>query len=65
MERTNPLAHLSAQIQGGADTALQLRFVLMQAIAGALISSVRFTLTFGVVGSVDATNETRRKQHAN
>ena len=44
----NPLAKLSAEIQGGTDTSLHIRFIFMQALSGALIISVWFAIASGV-----------------
>ncbi len=50
VELSNPLTHLRyAKFEGLADTSLQIRFVLMQALSGALTAAVWFTLAFGVV----------------
>jgi hypothetical protein len=52
-ERANPLQHLyHAKIQGLADTSLQIRFIFMQALSGALIGAMWFAIAAGVVALV-------------
>lgn len=44
----NPLARLSAEIQGATDTSLQIRFIFVQSLSGALIIAMWFSIAWGV-----------------
>lgn len=44
----NPLAKMSAEIQGGTDTSLHIRFIFIQGVSGALIIAVWFAIASGV-----------------
>lgn len=46
--KANPIRELQAQIEGVANVTTHLRFVLLQALSGALIQSVWGALAFGL-----------------
>ena len=44
----NPLARLSAEVQGATAPLLQIRFIFMQSLSGALIIAMWFAIAVGV-----------------
>jgi hypothetical protein len=50
LKHLNPLSKLSAELQGGNDTSLHIRFIFMQSISGALITGMWHGISSGVVG---------------
>lgn len=49
LKQLNPLSKLSAELQGGNDTLLHIRFIFMQSISGALITGMWYGISSGVV----------------
>jgi hypothetical protein len=47
--QTDSLSHLSAETRGRVNPSLQVRFIFMQGLSGALIGALWFAIAFGVV----------------